>query len=66
MVETYGIKVDKKLHQEILDRYEKLKIAPYAGFINPKLVAVKNDYDKIIDILHAKRGMGAGAHFGFI
>ncbi len=50
LVETYGVKVDRQLHQEVLDRYEKLKIAPYSGFINPKLIPVKNDYDKIVDV----------------
>lgn len=50
LVEDYGVKVDVKLHQEVLDRYEKLHIAPYAGFINPKLIPVKNDVDKIVDV----------------
>ncbi len=35
MVENYGVKVDQSLHQEVLERYKKLNIAPYAGFINP-------------------------------
>lgn len=35
LVETYGVKVDQALHTEVLERYAKLKIAPYAGFINP-------------------------------
>ena len=35
MVETYGVKIDARLHQEVLSRYEKLDIAPYKGFINP-------------------------------
>ena len=35
LVETYGVKVDPELHKEVLERYKKLNIAPYAGFINP-------------------------------
>ncbi|MDP4280935.1 MAG: dihydrofolate reductase [Bacteroidota bacterium] len=35
LVETYGVQVDADLHKEVLERYKKLNIAPYAGFINP-------------------------------
>ncbi|MCX7874942.1 MAG: dihydrofolate reductase [Melioribacteraceae bacterium] len=49
LVETYGVKVDKDLHKEVLERYSKLKIAPYAGFIQPKLIPVKQG-EKIIDV----------------
>lgn len=35
IVETYGVKVDKQLHHEILERFRKLDLAPYAGFLNP-------------------------------
>lgn len=49
LVENYGVKVDKTLHKEILDRYNKLNVAPYAGFIQPKLVPVKEG-DKITDV----------------
>ncbi len=35
LVEQYGVKVDKELHQEVLARFKKLNLAPYAGFINP-------------------------------
>jgi dipeptidyl-peptidase-3 len=35
MVETYAVQVDQPLHTEVLERYKKLNIAPYAGFINP-------------------------------
>jgi dipeptidyl-peptidase-3 len=37
LVENYGVKVDYDLHKEVLKRWERLNIAPYAGFINPKL-----------------------------
>ena len=49
LVENYGVKVDQALHKEILERYKKLNIAPYAGFINPMLVPVMNG-DEIIDV----------------
>lgn len=39
LVEKYAVKVDPELHAEVLKRYESLGIAPYGGFINPKLVA---------------------------
>jgi dipeptidyl-peptidase-3 len=37
LVERYGVQVDYDLHKEVLERWNKLNIAPYAGFINPKL-----------------------------
>jgi len=49
LVENYGVKVDKAMHKEVLDRYAKLNFAPYAGFIQPKLVPVMEG-DKIIDV----------------
>jgi dipeptidyl-peptidase-3 len=49
LVENYGVKVDPELHKEVLERFKKLNIAPYAGFINPELVPVEKDGD-IIDI----------------
>jgi len=49
LIENYGVKVDPILHKEILARYSSLNIAPYAGFIQPKLLPVMEG-DKIIDI----------------
>lgn len=49
LIERYGVKIDPVLHKEVLDRYSKLNIAPYAGFIQPKLVPVM-DGEKIIDV----------------
>jgi dipeptidyl-peptidase-3 len=40
LVEGYGVKVDQALHKEILERYAKLNIKPYRGFIQPRLVPV--------------------------
>ncbi len=49
LVENYGVKIDFDLHQEVLNRWKKLNIAAYAGFINPKLKPLLKE-DKIIDI----------------
>ena len=49
LVETYGVKVNQKLHQEVLDRMKKLNAAPYGGFINPVLVPVEEN-GEITDI----------------
>jgi dipeptidyl-peptidase-3 len=35
IVETFGVKVDRQLHNEVLERFKKLDLAPYAGFVNP-------------------------------
>jgi dipeptidyl-peptidase-3 len=35
LIETYGVQVDQALHREVLERYAKLKLAPYGGFVNP-------------------------------
>ncbi len=40
LVENYGVKVDLALHKEVLQRYEKLNVPPYFGFIQPKLIPV--------------------------
>lgn len=40
LVETYGVKVDPKIHQEVLDRSKKFEVAPYLGFIQPQLEPV--------------------------
>lgn len=40
LVENYGVKVDPEIHAEVLERWKKLNIAPFAGFINPRLVPV--------------------------
>ncbi len=53
LVETYGVQVEPELHKEVLERYRKLNLAPYGGFMNPvytpvmengKMVDVKIDY----------------------
>ncbi len=49
LVENYGVKINKALHKEVLDRYNKLNFAPYAGFIQPKLIPVMEG-NKISDV----------------
>jgi dipeptidyl-peptidase-3 len=49
LVEKYGVKVDIELHKEVKTRYEKLKLAPYGGFMNPVLVPVM-DGNEIKDV----------------
>lgn len=49
LVEEYGVKVDQSLLTEVLQRYKKLNLAPYAGFINPEYVPVEKD-GEIIDV----------------
>ena len=49
LIENYGVKVDLALHKEVLERYKKLEMAPYQGFIQPKLVPVMKD-GKITDV----------------
>ncbi len=49
LVETYGVKVDPALHKEVLERYQKLNVKPYRGFIQPKIVPVM-DGEKITDV----------------
>ena len=50
LVETYGVKIDPELHKEVLDRYAKLNIAPYKGFINPVYTAVRDKEGNITDV----------------
>ena len=50
LVETYAVKVDPKLHKEVLDRYSRLDIAPYRGFVNPVYVPVRNDKGAVVDV----------------
>lgn len=51
LVETYAVKLDKALHAEVLQRYERLKIAPYKGFINPVLKPVCDATGEVTDII---------------
>lgn len=50
LVEHYAVKVDPKIHKEVLDRYANLSIAPYKGFVNPVYTAVKNPEGEVVDV----------------
>ena len=50
LVERYAVKVDADLHAEVLERYKKLNLAPYKGFINPQLLPVYDENGEISDI----------------
>jgi len=50
LVETYGVKVDHELHAEVLDRYKKLNLAPYGGFVNPVYKVETDASGKITNI----------------
>ena len=50
LIENYGVKVDQKLHKEVLERNSKFTSAPYSGFINPELVLIQDEKGNIIDI----------------
>ena len=50
LVERYAVKVDAELHQEVLERYKTLNLAPYKGFINPMMLPVYDHDGQIIDI----------------
>ncbi len=50
LVENYAVKVDPVLHAEVLERYKKLNLAPYKGFVNPKYEAVTDAFGNITDV----------------
>ena len=50
LVENYGVKIDPQLHEEILERYKKLNLAPYKGFVNPVMRLVKNAQGEVTDV----------------
>ena len=50
LVEEYAVKVDRKLHKEVLARYATLNIAPYKGFVNPEYTLVRDDNGNITDV----------------
>ena len=50
LVENYAVKEDPALHAEVLERYKKLNLAPYKGFVNPKYEAVVDAAGKITDV----------------
>ena len=50
LVENYAVKVDADLHNEVLERYKNLGIAPYKGFVNPRYTPVKDENGNITDV----------------
>lgn len=50
LVEKYAVSVDEVLHREVLERYARLHLAPYKGFINPWMKPVLNEQNEIIDV----------------
>ena len=50
LVERYAVRVDPVLHTEVLERYKRLNLAPYKGFINPQMLPVYDDRHEICDI----------------
>ena len=51
LVEKYAVKIDPELHREILARYKKLNLAPYKGFINPKMMLEMDEEGEITDVV---------------
>ncbi len=50
IVETYGVQIDYDLHKEALERYEKLQVPPFSGFLNPKMV-LKIEGEEVVDVV---------------
>lgn len=71
LVETYGVKVDQDLLKEVKVRFNKLNVAAYKGFIQPKLVPTMNG-DKVIDVVveypkdFIKNQLDLGKRYGFL
>lgn len=51
LVEKYAVNIDPELHREILARYKKLNLAPYKGFINPKMMLEMDEEGDITDVV---------------
>lgn len=50
LVERYAVQVDAELHQEVLERYRRLDLAPYKGFINPMMLPVYDQNGQMVDV----------------
>lgn len=50
LIQKYAVKIDPKLHKEVLDRFSKLDIPPYRGFINPVYTPVTDESGEIVDV----------------
>jgi len=71
LVEKYGVKVDFLLHKEVKERYDKLNLAPYGGFMNPEIVPIIQN-GKIVDVIaeypddYTKQMMDYGNKYSFL
>ncbi|MCX6231392.1 MAG: dihydrofolate reductase [Bacteroidetes bacterium] len=71
LVENYGVKIDAALHKEVKERYAKLNLAPYGGFMNPDFIPVLKD-GKIVDVKveypadYTKQMMEYGKKYSFL
>ncbi len=50
LIETYAVKVNQPLHEEVLERYKELSLSPYRGFVNPVYKLVENDNGEVTDV----------------
>lgn len=72
LVERYAVNIDPELHTEVLERYKRLDLAPYKGFINPVLTPVVDGNGEITDIsvdyteTYEEQMMRYGREFGFL
>ena len=65
LVENYGVKVDFTLHNEVLNRYKKLEMAPYQGFIQPKLIPIlENGKIKDVKVEYPKNFLNQMLEYG--
>lgn len=71
LVESYGVQVEKDLHDEVLDRFEKLQLPAFSGFVNPEYTPVVEN-DEIIDVRinyvddFAAQMMNYSKHYSFL
>jgi dipeptidyl-peptidase-3 len=71
LIETYGVQVDQELHKEVLDRYAKLHLAPYSGFVNPVYTPVVEN-GRIVDVKmdltegYVEQMLRYGRDYGFL
>jgi dipeptidyl-peptidase-3 len=56
LVEDYGVKVDPEIHKEVLERFESLNLAPYSGFVQPKLTAEFDEEGNFVDLKVSEEG----------
>ncbi len=72
LVEDYAVKITQDLHAEVLTRFRKLDLAPYAGFLNPELRLVKDESGEVVDVAveyqsdYTAQMLGYSEKFGFL